>query len=354
MRFSIIALALLATVAVAVAHHSTVGIFDPDNYVEIEGVVTEAQWRNPHASYTVAVADTDGETVEWAVETGSITTLRLRGVDPGMIEVGDQVRFAGDSSTRGLPEMFARNLLSDNGQEVLLSAGSSPRWPAGLRGEIYQPTVDERVAEESRRTAEGIFRVWVTVLNDSDSFPLYHGGGLSLTESAETLKAQYDPTDNPYIGCAPRGMPYQMTTPYPFEFGRRGNDLVLHSELYDAERVIYMNTEPSATEPYSLLGYSVGRWEGDSLVVETSQFRESSGDLRTTAGLRVVERFSPIDSDTLRYQFTVDDPRYTAPWTGEYPWPRTDGRLYEYACHEGNYAMGNIMRGARMLEADRE
>ena len=188
MRFSIIALALFATVAVA--HHATVGIFDPDNYVEIEGVVTEAQWRNPHATYTVAVTDAAGETVEWAVETGSITTLRLRGVDPDMIEVGDQVRFAGESSTRGLPEMFARNLLLDNGEEVLLSAGSSPRWPAGLRGEIYQPTVDERAAEESRRTAEGIFRVWVTVLNDPDSFPLYRGDGLSLTESAETLKAQ--------------------------------------------------------------------------------------------------------------------------------------------------------------------
>ncbi|MEE2776798.1 MAG: hypothetical protein VYE73_08555 [Acidobacteriota bacterium] len=129
--------------------------------------------------------------------------------------------------------------------------------------------------------------------------------------------------------------------------------VVLAEQMHDA-RIIRMNGDRPPGNVAKWMGDSVGRWEGDSLVVETSQFRESSGDLRTTAGLRVVERFSPIDSDTLRYQFTVDDPRYTAPWTGEYPWPRTDGRLYEYACHEGNYAMGNIKRGARMLEADRE
>jgi len=331
MRFSIIALALFATVAVA--HHATVGIFDPDNYVEIEGVVTEAQWRNPHASYTVAVTDAAGETVEWAVETGSITTLRLRGVDPDMIEVGDQVRFAGESSTRGLPEMFARNLLADNGEEVLLSAGSSPRWPAGLRGEIYQPTVDDRVAEESRRTAEGIFRVWVTVLNDPDSFPLYRGDGLSLTESAETLKAQYDLMDNPYIGCAPRGMPYQMTTPYPFEFGRRGNDIVLISELYDAERVIHMNTEPSATEPYSLLGYSVGRWEGNTLVVETDRidapYFYGDGTPQSRA-IKLVERFELNEAeDRLDYSLTANDPEtFTEPehFTKYWAWRPGVGR----------------------------
>ena len=71
--------------------------------------------------------------------------------------------------------------------------------------------------------------------------------------------------------------------------------------------------------------------------------------------LKVIERFSRLDADTLRYEFTVEDPTtWTEPWSGDYPWPATDAKVFEYACHEGNYAMGNIMRGARLLEQDME
>jgi hypothetical protein len=66
----------------------------------------------------------------------------------------------------------------------------------------------------------------------------------------------------------------------------------------------------------------------------------------------VVERFTPKGADGLLYQFTVEDSDYTAPYSGEFLWPRTPDRLYEYACHEGNYALGNILRGARLLEKE--
>ena len=69
--------------------------------------------------------------------------------------------------------------------------------------------------------------------------------------------------------------------------------------------------------------------------------------------LHVVERFTRVDAKSVLYRFTVEDPAtWARPWTGEYTWPATDGLLYEYACHEGNYAMGNILRGARLKEAD--
>jgi hypothetical protein len=69
--------------------------------------------------------------------------------------------------------------------------------------------------------------------------------------------------------------------------------------------------------------------------------------------LHVVERFKRIDSQTLSYSFTVTDPTvWSQPWGGEYPWPQTADKVYEYACHEGNYALGNIMRGARLLERE--
>ena len=125
--------------------------------------------------------------------------------------------------------------------------------------------------------------------------------------------------------------------------------MILVEWMHDA-RIIRMNAEhgPSTVRTYT--GDSVGHWEGDTLVVDTINFKEMQGDSRSADQMHVVERFSRIDGDTLLYQFTVDDPSYDEPWSGEYPWPATENLLYEYACHEGNYAMGGILRGARLLE----
>jgi hypothetical protein len=93
-----------------------------------------------------------------------------------------------------------------------------------------------------------------------------------------------------------------------------------------------------------------GRWEGDTLVVETTNFKgEFFGRMAAAdENLRVVERFTRVAPDVLLYQFTVDDPTaWTAPWSGEIPLTRIDGLLYEYACHEGNRGMENILRAAR-------
>ena len=81
--------------------------------------------------------------------------------------------------------------------------------------------------------------------------------------------------------------------------------------------------------------------------------REDTGLYGADENLHLVERFSRLDNGDLLYSFTVDDPTaWEAPWSGEYSWRRSDLRLYEYACHEANYAMGNILRGARLLERE--
>jgi hypothetical protein len=115
-------------------------------------------------------------------------------------------------------------------------------------------------------------------------------------------------------------------------------------------RIIPIQGEHRPAELPSLDGDAIAWWEGDTLVVESVNFLDIPGVRRE--GLRVVERFSRQDKDTLRYQFTVHDPDYVAPYSGELPWPSTGDRLYEFACHEGNYAMGNILRGARLLEKE--
>ncbi len=108
------------------------------------------------------------------------------------------------------------------------------------------------------------------------------------------------------------------------------------------------------------LGHSVGHYEGDTLVVETSNFHPQQsfrGALRhffyLSPDARVTERFTRVDDSTLLYQFTVDDPTtYTVPWSGELPMNAVEERIYEYACHEGNYALPGILAGARQQERD--
>jgi hypothetical protein len=101
------------------------------------------------------------------------------------------------------------------------------------------------------------------------------------------------------------------------------------------------------------MGDSVGHWEGDTLVVDTTNFNDKTRFRGSTENLHVIERFTRVDAKTLLYRFTVEDPEtWEHSWTGEYTWPLTDARIYEYACHEANYALGDILRGARVREAE--
>ena len=126
--------------------------------------------------------------------------------------------------------------------------------------------------------------------------------------------------------------------------------LLINIEWMHWARIVRLDSEHLDPELRSLAGDSIGWWEGDTLVVETTNFLEEPGV--PWDGLRIVERFTPIDGASLLYKFTVHDPDYAAPYSGEMPWPKSDQASYEYACHEGNYAMGNILRGARLLERE--
>ncbi len=128
--------------------------------------------------------------------------------------------------------------------------------------------------------------------------------------------------------------------------------MILIEMVHDA-RIIRLNAEHDPPEIRKWLGDSVGRWEGDTLVVDTTNFTDQPALGGASRNLHVVERFTRVDADTLRYQFTVEDPTvWSAPWSGEYIWPASSERVYEYACHEANYSFSGILRGARILEAE--
>jgi hypothetical protein len=127
---------------------------------------------------------------------------------------------------------------------------------------------------------------------------------------------------------------------------------ILNEMNHDA-RIIPFNRPHLPAEMKSWMGDSVARWEGDTLVVDTTNIRNESRFRGASEALRVTERLTRADADTLVYRFTVDDPQtWTRPWTAEYAWVRSDQPVFEYACHEANYALGGIMRGERMREKE--
>ena len=126
--------------------------------------------------------------------------------------------------------------------------------------------------------------------------------------------------------------------------------VVILNEMVHNVRIVSLDGRPHLNLR-QWAGDSRGRWEGETLIVETTNFLRETSLRGSSADTHLVERFRRIDPDTLMYEFTVEDPKtYTSPWTVMMPLRRTDGPLFEYACHEGNYAMAGILGGARLLE----
>ena len=130
-----------------------------------------------------------------------------------------------------------------------------------------------------------------------------------------------------------------------------GYVVVFTEQIHDA-RIIPTDGRPHLpSDLHQWMGDSRGRWEGDTLVVETTNFNDEKYFRGASKGMHLVERFSRVDEDTLHYEFTVSDPAsLTRPWTAQIPMTKSDEPIYEYACHEGNYGMEGTLSGARAIE----
>ena len=139
-----------------------------------------------------------------------------------------------------------------------------------------------------------------------------------------------------------------------------GYAVILMEMIHDA-RIIPLDGRPHISgDIRHWLGDSRGRWDGNTLVVDSTNFSEKTHGMLgggLTAGfsglgetLHLIERFTRVDSNTILYEVTIDDPTFTKPWTAAMPVSKTDGRMFEYACHEGNYALPGILGGARARE----
>jgi len=328
--------ALTVVPSAVLPHHSVGGNYDSSSTLELEGEITDIFWRNPHVGFTLATTDAGGRVTEWELSTHSLSIMRRMDVREPFIAIGDHVKAAGWPARRG-NGMFVNNMLLPSGEEFVFAFGAKPadlRWSDRLWGTNERWYAAGGDSTEARR---GIFRVWSTTLA---------GGNWSLwkrdyplTEQARARRAAFDPIrDDPLQNCALKGMPAAMSAPYPLEFIDHGDTILLRLEEYDATRTIHMNPATTPASAPSILGHSVGRWDGGDLLVETTAVNWGHFDARgipTSASLRLRERFTPAaDGSRLDYEITVTDPEvFTEPVTMGKSWVwLPDVRIEPYEC----------------------
>jgi hypothetical protein len=160
-----------------------------------------------------------------------------------------------------------------------------------------------------------------------------------------------------FLTAGPPMLPYSYNSNY--QIMQTKDAFVVHAEMIHDARIIHLDGRPHLPPTIRLwMGDSIGRWEGDTLVVDTTNFNDAGGFYGDAGGnfgwdrhLHLIERFRLLDADTLLYQFEIDNPTaFTQPWKGELTMSRSAGPIYEYACHEANYAMTNMLRGYRASE----
>ena len=302
--------------ASARAHHSH-SEYDATQIAEIEGTLVAVALQNPHSHFTVRVAGENDEVVNWRLESNARNWFQRINLPLELFEVGSPVKFAGWPSKRSTDRMYASNLLVA-GQEILLVGAAEKRWADTALGFGTQESQSFYQGGVADGTA-GLFRVWASDL-DEQGMLLRPTAPLALTEEAKKAVAAFDPiNDSTETGCKPKGMPRLMSQPPPMQFINRGDTIALRTEEYDTVRTIHMtaSANPEA-QPRTPLGYSVGRWDGKALVVETSRVDSAylnAAGVPLGPDARFVERFEPTaDGSRLDYTLTVTDPySLTAP-----------------------------------------
>jgi len=360
-RFGIWALGLviLAVGAAVFAQQPFSATYDSERQVKLAGVVTRIDWVNPHAFLFIDVRDPAGTVANWAVEFGNPLDLERDGWKRSSLHIGDTITVEGNPARGESRQAFAKTVvLSRTGKRLFVPAARrasapaapAPRWPDG-RVRLGAPA--------GKKGYWGASSAKALVENTGARIPMNDDGLLVNLSDADRV-APFQPwakalylhrqrtllRDDPLSRCIPPGGPRQFQMPNGFRFVEQrelGRILVLLGGGDRNWRIIYTDGRPVAHPAEVVLSYygtSVGRWEGDTLVVDSVGFNErfwfAGGGLPHTEALHLIERFSRPDLNTLRYEVTVDDPRtYTRQWTGGWtiPWV-PDKDVEEYFCED--------------------
>ena len=325
----------------ASAHHganTNPELYLAENLIELDGKVSRVLWRNPHPRLKIMVVDESGDAVEWELELGgSLQSYARDGIDRDYFKVGEAVKAAGVISRRNAKSIGVVHLLLPNGEEMIGRGNRELRWSeirfsASSAGSTRSASADAVAAAEE--SADGIFRVWGRRTGPRPAAEQYAG---SLSETGRETFARYDgPRDNPDYECR-TGMPHHMFDPMPMEITDGGDRVHIETLEYNVKRVIYLSDD-RPQRASSNVGYSVGRWEGDTLTVETKQVDWKYFDpFGTPQSDRIsfVETFRVADDGSrLNYSMVATDPvMFSEPIRLERAWLWQPGtEMFEFDC----------------------
>ncbi|MDE0003872.1 MAG: DUF6152 family protein [Rhodospirillaceae bacterium] len=352
MRIVLVLAGLVFLPPAASAHHSRAHY--TGEVRELRGEVVRLRWGNPHTAVMLDAVSDSGEATTWRID-----FLGTRGLSREALEAGQRLTLAGIESSRGQGDLLATNVLLADGTELMLGA-VEPFWSSDLVPAPVPTRVDTLV--DGPAEDRGLFRVWSPpaedweryirlqhsyyfLENDEERTQVWSQAILGAwrsepyTESALAARADWDPVDNFATRCEPEGMPRLMMNPHPFEFVDEEEQIRLRSELYDIDRIIHMSPSPAPDDiPPSSLGHSTGRWEADTLVVETTRVNwpwlDNSGTPQSQA-VEFEERFKvSADQTRLDYRLTVTDPAtFTEPAVYDRYWVALVGATIQtYGC----------------------
>ncbi len=304
-RITILAAALFVLTSPVLGHHADTGL-DLESVLAIEGTVTEFNWRNPHTYLYIESTDADGQQVEWEIQLGAAVALSRRGVARDALQSGDQIMVELHPARDGRPYGLVVSIEKE-GVEVV---SRTRRFVNASRQTAAATTLEGR---------------WFV---DRSSLVDYPGGldelaneQLTLTEKGRAAADAFDQNseENPLLSCATRPTPVGIvyTDFYPMEIEFVEDEIVLiRSQFFDQERTVYMDgrAHPPSSERFHE-GHSIGRWEGDVLVVDTTNFADDrsayQNGVPSGAQKHVVESYRLHEDGTrITVGFSVEDPEY--------------------------------------------
>jgi len=316
---AVLIVATLTAGGPAFGHHSG-AMFDQTTTMTLEGTVSQFNWANPHVYIFVETTDDSGQTVEWQLETDSTAIMTRDGWSPTTLTPGARVSVrANPDRNASRPHARLVSLVKEDGQ--LFTRRSSGR--------------------ASSVRAESIAGVWDAIRNDK---PQRFTVG-TPTEKGAAAQAAYSDADYPAANCVPYATPHLMAlAPYRFEFDVQDDRVLMNAEFFNVVRTIYTDgrNHPENGER-SNQGHSIGRWDGDVLVVDTTLIEDDpAGNLQgIPSGVQkhVVERFRLSEDHTqLIIDYVVEDPEFLSePTTGTSVWDfAPDGEMLPFGCDREN------------------
>ena len=362
----VLATAALLSLAVPLwAHHSMAAFYDDKKSLTLKGTVTKYDWVNPHVWVYMDVSEAGGKVSTWEIEFDSKVELRRIGWTRESVAVGDPVSVEIHPARDGRKRGAGRTITAAGGKKLLSAsvapapprpAGSAlketPRWPDGhprlgaIKGQVgYWANFDggglyDSAAGTIRMNREGL----LANINDAGKVAPFKDWAKGLYEYRQRNLLK----DDPMSFCLPPGGPRQFQVPHGvavLEDPDRKRVFFISGGANRNWRLIYWDGRalvPIDEGPITYFGNSVGKWEGDTLVATTQGFLErfwfSNGGLPHSENLKLTERFSRPDFNTLKYEVTVDDSgAYTRPWGNSWMlhWVANQ-EMDEYYCDEYN------------------